>query len=344
MGPGGRALCRILRARTARHLEAGLESFLSLHFTHRCYLLIPDAGQELTSYLPVFENKKDFRRRVRRCVPTGDPWFTECPPRPGIRIIKHALSYQRWKKTEFFRNHGQSEHIHFGVSILIWTASGPRACITLVRGREDGDFGAEHLRCVDACYAEILAPAVASFLNLTSLETEIHALKAAYNQGRQCEVIVRRPDRVIAGTPSGLRVVQTWESGRETTNIGNDPVLPPRLASCCAQPEKGQEHERWKVHATPLSSPLRGESNYFVLRFSDKVQEDSGKVDLDTLGFGSREILRHLAAGKTNREIAQIRGISPATVRNQVGALLQRLGLRNRTELALAYYKAMAMA
>ena len=53
------------------------------------------------------------------------------------------------------------------------------------------------------------------------------------------------------------------------------------------------------------------------------------------------EILRWVSAGRTTAEIAQMRGRSSATVRNQLTVIFQKLGVRNRAEavrIALAHH------
>ncbi len=53
-----------------------------------------------------------------------------------------------------------------------------------------------------------------------------------------------------------------------------------------------------------------------------------------TLGISERErvVLQQLAAGGSNKEIAQQLGISPNTVKTHVARLLEKLGARRRTE------------
>jgi len=55
---------------------------------------------------------------------------------------------------------------------------------------------------------------------------------------------------------------------------------------------------------------------------------------IDTLSPRRREILELIARGLTNEAIARALGISPATVRTHVTALLSALGAKNRTEAA----------
>jgi DNA-binding NarL/FixJ family response regulator len=46
-------------------------------------------------------------------------------------------------------------------------------------------------------------------------------------------------------------------------------------------------------------------------------------------------VARELVRGLSNREIAALRGTSVCTVANQVAALMRRLGLRSRAEVAM---------
>ncbi|MBR1822918.1 MAG: response regulator transcription factor [Ruminococcus sp.] len=51
-----------------------------------------------------------------------------------------------------------------------------------------------------------------------------------------------------------------------------------------------------------------------------------------------REIMEHVAAGKSNKEIAGELYLSEGTVRNYISTLLDKLSLRDRTQLAVYYY------
>lgn len=48
-----------------------------------------------------------------------------------------------------------------------------------------------------------------------------------------------------------------------------------------------------------------------------------------------RQIIRALAAGATNREIARRLGLKEQTVKNQLTVIYGQLGVRNRLELAV---------
>lgn len=55
----------------------------------------------------------------------------------------------------------------------------------------------------------------------------------------------------------------------------------------------------------------------------------------DKLTPRQREVLTELGKGRSNQEIARVLGISVATVKLHVNAILQALGVRNRTEAAI---------
>jgi LuxR family maltose regulon positive regulatory protein len=52
----------------------------------------------------------------------------------------------------------------------------------------------------------------------------------------------------------------------------------------------------------------------------------------EPLGLREQEVLQRLAAGLTNREIAEALVISPETVKKHTSSILGKLGVRTRTE------------
>lgn len=59
------------------------------------------------------------------------------------------------------------------------------------------------------------------------------------------------------------------------------------------------------------------------------------RTALDRLTPREREVLDALAAGRTNKEIASILGISPGTVKAHVERVIGKLGVRDRTQAAV---------
>ena len=65
------------------------------------------------------------------------------------------------------------------------------------------------------------------------------------------------------------------------------------------------------------------------------------KPDFTAYGIGGREaeIIERVAEGFNNKEIANALYLSEGTVRNYLSAILEKLGLRDRTQLAVFYLR-----
>ena len=68
---------------------------------------------------------------------------------------------------------------------------------------------------------------------------------------------------------------------------------------------------------------------------------DSGKKELISTELNEKElaIVKQVANGLSNREISEILFLSEGTVRNYISTILEKLNLRDRTQLAIYYYK-----
>ena len=72
-----------------------------------------------------------------------------------------------------------------------------------------------------------------------------------------------------------------------------------------------------------------------------ELMSQKGKFDYSTLGISEKEveIIEEVAAGYSNKEIAEHLYLSEGTVRNYISTILEKLDLRDRTQLAIFYYK-----
>jgi len=62
--------------------------------------------------------------------------------------------------------------------------------------------------------------------------------------------------------------------------------------------------------------------------------------DFSTLTDREQDVLRLLARGMTNKDIAECLGLATGTVRNTIAAIQNRLGVADRTQAALVAYHA----
>jgi DNA-binding NarL/FixJ family response regulator len=69
-----------------------------------------------------------------------------------------------------------------------------------------------------------------------------------------------------------------------------------------------------------------------IAKVPDEEEVPPGMAELTTR---ERDVLRMIAAGASNREIAQALFLSEGTVRNHISHILTRLNLRDRTQAAI---------
>jgi len=68
---------------------------------------------------------------------------------------------------------------------------------------------------------------------------------------------------------------------------------------------------------------------------------NSNKADISSFDINEKdmELITHVAQGMSNKEIAISLYLSEGTVRNHISIILEKLNLRDRTQLAIFYYK-----
>lgn len=77
----------------------------------------------------------------------------------------------------------------------------------------------------------------------------------------------------------------------------------------------------------------------FDSQIIQSIHPSKAEVNLKELTERENQLLRLVADGLNNKEIADILFLSEGTVRNYVSALMEKLQLRDRTQLAVYYYK-----
>ena len=72
---------------------------------------------------------------------------------------------------------------------------------------------------------------------------------------------------------------------------------------------------------------------------ADGVRPRREEPEMRGLTEREREVVRAIADGMSNAEVAAALYMSEGTVRNHISAILAKLGLRNRTQIAVYYYR-----
>ncbi|MDO4765419.1 MAG: response regulator transcription factor [Eubacteriales bacterium] len=96
-------------------------------------------------------------------------------------------------------------------------------------------------------------------------------------------------------------------------------------------------------HIIPAVQAAYAGSMVFDAEIVSKIRTDSPAQnlpsDLPELSAREFEVLKAVADGGSNKEIAAQLFLSEGTVRNYISELLSKLSLRDRTQLAIYYYK-----
>jgi DNA-binding NarL/FixJ family response regulator len=120
-------------------------------------------------------------------------------------------------------------------------------------------------------------------------------------------------------------------------------ALPDPMTQWLDQVQKGKAGSKTAAMASfPGNEQLRLQymgklgANEFLLRLAKDTSADMPAEFSSELGLTTREgeVLSWLSKGKTNRDIAQILGLSPRTVDKHLEQIYSKLGVENRTAAA----------
>lgn len=147
---------------------------------------------------------------------------------------------------------------------------------------------------------------------------------------------VNRQGHILWATPQAQKLLADHQ-GAQT----DDFILPPSLLQWLEQ-AKGKGSAKSQAASLPDNPQLRlyfmGETapNEFLLRLSRESGTSLPPEFTSELGLTTREgeVLAWLSKGKTNRDIAQILGLSPRTVDKHLEQIYAKLGVENRTAAA----------
>jgi DNA-binding NarL/FixJ family response regulator len=150
---------------------------------------------------------------------------------------------------------------------------------------------------------------------------------------------VNSAGKLMWATPQAQKLL----SDTLAADADNDFVLPDPMPQWLEQARKGKAGSKATVAvAFPGNEQLRLQymgklgSNEFLLRLARDSGADTPAEFSSELGLTTREgeVLSWLSKGKTNRDIAQILGLSPRTVDKHLEQIYAKLGVENRTAAA----------
>jgi len=145
--------------------------------------------------------------------------------------------------------------------------------------------------------------------------------------------------RLMWATPQAQKLL----SDTLAASGDEDFALPEPMTQLLEQAQKGKAGSKTAAMASfPGNEQLRLQfmgklgPNEFLLRLAKDTSGDMPAEFSSELGLTTREgeVLSWLSKGKTNRDIAQILGLSPRTVDKHLEQIYSKLGVENRTAAA----------
>ena len=145
----------------------------------------------------------------------------------------------------------------------------------------------------------------------------------------------------MSGIDAGKEILRTYPDARilYLTTFSDDEYI----ISALNMGAKGYILKQdFEVIAPALEAVMRGQTVFGDQIIGKLPELMRAKEQFDFRAHGitekEREIMEQVAAGLSNREIAGQLYLSEGTVRNYISTLLDKLGLRDRTQLAVFYY------
>jgi DNA-binding response OmpR family regulator len=145
--------------------------------------------------------------------------------------------------------------------------------------------------------------------------------------------------KIMWATPQAQKLL----SDALSPDSDDDVVLPDPIPQWLDQARKGKAGSKTAIMtALPGDEQLRLQymgrlgTNEFLLRLAKDSGTETPAEFSSELGLTTREgeVLSWLSKGKTNRDIAQILGLSPRTVDKHLEQIYSKLGVENRTAAA----------
>ena len=162
--------------------------------------------------------------------------------------------------------------------------------------------------------------------------------RAALDVSGRYLLAVNSLGKIMWATPQAQKLLSDTLSADS-----DDVVLPDPIPQWLDQTRKGKAGSKTAIMATlPGNEQLRLQymgrlgANEFLLRLAKDSGTETPAEFSSELGLTTREgeVLSWLSKGKTNRDIAQILGLSPRTVDKHLEQIYSKLGVENRTAAA----------
>jgi DNA-binding NarL/FixJ family response regulator len=163
--------------------------------------------------------------------------------------------------------------------------------------------------------------------------------RAALDVSGRYLLAVNRQGKIMWATPQAQKLLADSLGGGSVDEL----VLPEALRSWLEVVQQGKAGSKAQATTSFPDNPRlklhylgNAGANEFLLRLAKEAGSDLSAELSSEFGLTTREgeVLSWLSKGKTNRDIAQILGLSPRTVDKHLEQIYAKLGVENRTAAA----------
>jgi DNA-binding response OmpR family regulator/DNA-binding CsgD family transcriptional regulator len=162
--------------------------------------------------------------------------------------------------------------------------------------------------------------------------------RAALDVSGRYLLAVSGQGRILWATPQAQKLL----TATLAADADDEFLLPEPVPQWLAQVQEGKAASKVATASFPGNEQLRLHymgtlgPNEFLLRLAKDAGTETPAEFSSELGLTTREgeVLSWLSKGKTNRDIAQILGLSPRTVDKHLEQIYSKLGVENRTAAA----------
>jgi DNA-binding response OmpR family regulator/DNA-binding CsgD family transcriptional regulator len=167
--------------------------------------------------------------------------------------------------------------------------------------------------------------------------------RAALDVSGRFLLAVSRQGKIMWATPQAQKLLADNLAAKTSDKAGDELELPQSMLQWLEQAQAGGTGAKAPALASfPNNAQLQLQymgklgPNEFLLRLAKDAGSETPASFRSDLGLTTREgeVLSWLSKGKTNRDIAQILGLSPRTVDKHLEQIYAKLGVENRTAAA----------
>ena len=258
--------------------------------------------------------------------------FHSTHPEGGAHRISDSVPDRAFRRSALHAEYYRRIGIERVVAVPVYVDA--QRLVSFVLNRAGRDFSDRDCAVLDLLRFQLGAEYIAQEVRLRARRTQAQLNELLLAAG-VAVIVLDRVRRMVRASDSALRWLSyagRGAGGRRGERLPEpiDRWLRARLAPSWAPPNGGPLTLTAPAHTLRLHLLQAEDALTLMIEHCDLPQALLPAEDCGLTGR-EREVVRWLAAGKSNRQIAVILGISPRTVQKHLERTFRKLGVENRT-------------